>query len=116
MVGGVSVAGFLPGFGRGGMTHSLLVIEVLDSWGSSVTVELAVPGCGSPPLAEGLIARGWLGTAPGVIAVGDNDEAGEEAAESGAMATLACRGGGASAMAEGVGMMVCEDAVDGGCQ
>lgn len=27
-VGGVSVAGFLPGFGLGGMTHSLVVIEI----------------------------------------------------------------------------------------
>ena len=28
MVGGVSVAGFRPGFGRGGMTHSFLVTMV----------------------------------------------------------------------------------------
>lgn len=27
-MGGVSVAGFLPGFGLGGMTHSLVVIEM----------------------------------------------------------------------------------------
>jgi hypothetical protein len=54
-VGGVSVAGFLPGFGRGGITHSL---EVIDP---------GVPGPGEGEMAGLAANAGTSGAGVGAI-------------------------------------------------
>ena len=88
MVGGVSVAGFLPGLGRGGMTHSLLVMEVLG--GSEAIFAIGTPGPGVP-------AIGWMARCgveeDGVETLGEveNSDSGEEAVV-GEMASLVGRG------------------------
>ena len=46
MVGGVSVAGFLPGLGLGGITHSLEVMDILGGSGGAglglITDDMAI--------------------------------------------------------------------------
>lgn len=53
-VGGVSVAGLRPGFGRGGMTHSLVVME-MGAWGGGG------PGIGEMTDAIDILWRGVAG-------------------------------------------------------
>lgn len=72
------MAGFLPGFGRGGITHSLLVMEVLG--GGTATLE---------PALIGLIANCGVED-DGVDAFddGEKSEPGEEAVAGDEMASL----------------------------
>jgi hypothetical protein len=61
----VSVAGFLPGFGRGGITHSFVVTEP------------GVPGAGDVAGAAGLIVKaGGRAAIAGVIGGGEPAEEG----------------------------------------
>jgi len=97
------VAGLRPGFGLGGMTHSLLVMEVFGAM--MVAIAAAATACG--PL-RGLLARGSCDGGPvDVVEPGEAADAGEEAAEAGDMASCKGRGlGPAAEMGRAVAMVL----------
>lgn len=77
------MAGFLPGFGRGGITHSLLVTEVLG--GSTAVLVIWTP------VPTGLIAICGVEDGVDTFDEGEKSEAGEEAVV-GEMASLVGHG------------------------
>jgi hypothetical protein len=79
------VAGFLPGFGRGGITHSLLVMDVLEE-GRFEAAMLAT----CEPVPTGFIASGGVEDDECVNTLdrGEASVAGEEAADGSGITSL----------------------------
>lgn len=83
------MAGLRPGFGLGGMTHSLLVMEVFGVMAE--TAMAAAATAWGPP--TGLMARGICAKGVADVAeLGDAADAGDDAAEAGETASCSGRG------------------------